>query len=126
MINSALHSSFSVLALSLILIIGGLIIILSHALEYIGLHLGQRSNANVYDYLEWTSNSTLQLQRLAHEAIGYGAWERVLSANPITKSVEEKLSMLDISDPKHPVLTAMSHDATNNITPLQIVENKRS
>jgi len=38
----------------------------------------------VHERAEWNINSTLQLQRLAHEAIGAGTWGRTFSETPVT------------------------------------------
>ena len=63
----------------------------------------QWRNISPYTYLEWQTNDTLQLQRLAHEELGYGTWSRAIAGNPVT-AAGEKLSVLDISDNSHPVL----------------------
>ncbi len=60
-----------------------------------------------YAYAEWQAGSTLQIQRLAHESMGAGSWSNAVGTVPITRS-EEKLAMLDISDPKHPRLARPS------------------
>jgi hypothetical protein len=53
--------------------------------------------------LEWITNDTLQLQRLAHEAVGAGTWDGACTDYPRTRK-GELLACLDISNPKHPVL----------------------
>lgn len=53
--------------------------------------------------MEWTTNETLQLQRLAHEEIGFGNWSRTTSSIPIIET-GDILAILDISDPDHPKL----------------------
>ena len=50
-------------------------------------------------------NQTFQLQRLAHEELGYGTWTHAADSIPITQR-GEKLSLIDTSDPEHPILVA--------------------
>ena len=63
------------------------------------LHTGHRKRAQDryrYAQLEWETNSTLQLQRLAHEGIGLGIWSHQTNSVPVTER-GEKLGVLDIS-----------------------------
>lgn len=59
----------------------------------------------LYQNLEWVSNETLQLQRMAHEELGLGSWSGTATASsiPIT-APGEQLATLDISDKRHPIL----------------------
>ena len=50
-------------------------------------------------------NQTFQLQRLAHEELGCGTWTHAADAIPTTQR-GEKLSLIDTSDPDHPILLA--------------------
>lgn len=100
---STRFSSFSVLGIALILIIGGLLVIVDLSLEWI-LDLFQRKKSQYrYSQLEWKSNNTLQLQRLAYEGIGSGTWLRAVETVPITLT-DELLTGLDIKDQNHPRL----------------------
>ncbi|KAF2183496.1 hypothetical protein K469DRAFT_689964 [Zopfia rhizophila CBS 207.26] len=113
-IISTLYSSFSVLGLSIILILGSILIITDIFLEP-GLNYWQTRRAesgklphhnftgSTHSRLEWRVMSVLQLQRLAHEAVGSGSWFKTSSENPITKPME-KLGILDVSDEKRPFL----------------------
>lgn len=57
-----------------------------------------------YARLEWTATETLQLQRLAHEELGYGGeWRGAASAVPVT-APGEVLGVLDMGDVGHPRL----------------------
>ena len=49
------------------------------------------------------SNSVLELQRQAHEALGLGTWSLSKIGTRVTKSGGQ-LGVLDITNPKHPVL----------------------
>lgn len=53
--------------------------------------------------LEWAVNGTLQLQRLAHESLGYGTWSHCDEEIPLTGDGEH-LGTLDLDDLKHPRL----------------------
>lgn len=64
-----------------------------------------RRGANVYARLEWGTNETLQLQRLAHEELGVGTWEGCAGDVPVTKR-GERLAVLDLGDLDHPRLKA--------------------
>ena len=65
--------------------------------------LFKRTWYNQYAYLEWTTNWILQLQRLAHEGMGYGSWSRGTSSVPVTEG-NDLVACLDISRLEHPVL----------------------
>ena len=65
--------------------------------------LFKRNWYNQYAYLEWTTNGILQLQRLAHEGMGYGSWSRGTSSVPVTEG-NDLVACLDISRLEHPVL----------------------
>lgn len=102
-IRSDSYTSFNVLGLILIFSIGSLIMILSALLPYVTGRLQQRQKP--FAGLEWICNDTLQLQRLAHEAIGAGNWEGACDDYPRTRK-GDLLGVLDITDQKHPVLRA--------------------
>lgn len=89
--------------------IGGTLIILDWSLESC-LDLTQ-AKVTRYNYsrLEWKANSTLQLHRLAHEAVGSGTWTRATKDVPITNP-GNILSGLDVEDQSHPRLVR-SRDA---------------
>ncbi|GME28574.1 cytochrome p450 protein [Neofusicoccum parvum] len=99
------YTNFSVFGLATILVVGGLIIIISYALEPLVAWIQRRRNLDVYSRLEWTMNETLQLQRLAHEELGLGTWRRCNEDVPVTEG-RERLGVLDLSDRKHPRLKA--------------------
>lgn len=68
-----------------------------------------------YAYLEWITNETLQLHRVAHEGINKAreTWSRCTSWVPTT-APGALLSSLDIGDLKHPRLPSKDQDS---ITP---------
>jgi hypothetical protein len=69
--------------------------------------LGKRFDRNIYSRLEWCTNGTLQLQRLAQEEMGFGTWRGCTKDVPTTQS-GEKLAVLDITDAAHPCFAGPS------------------
>lgn len=72
-------------------------------IEPIARFVQTRAKLNQYSRLEWSTNGTFQLQRLAHEELGIGEWDAADEEIPTTKSHTD-LAPLDISDLKHPRL----------------------
>lgn len=97
------HWFSAYLGLGVIAAVGGIIMILSCTVEPILGCIRRRRNLDIYARLEWSANETLQLQRLAHEAIGAGAWTECDGAVPVTTG-RDCLAVLDVDDPKHPRL----------------------
>jgi hypothetical protein len=62
-----------------------------------------RRNAKTYAPLEWMTNETLQIQRLAYEEAGYGNWSRTMKHVPITAR-DDLLGVLDMDQYEHPRL----------------------
>lgn len=69
--------------------------------------IGKGRIGKEYTQIEWYTNGTLQLQRLAHEENGYGTWSNCDDEVPVT-GAGDRLATLDLSDPKHPKLTKAS------------------
>lgn len=63
----------------------------------------RRSSSRKYQRLEWNSNETLQLQRMAHEAVGAGSWTDAAETVPTTAE-GELLATINTSDETHPRL----------------------
>jgi hypothetical protein len=114
------YSSFNVLGVSLILVIGALIIMLDvglgptvvwwqrrkyrmHQIQDTEFGPNEKSSHSLYGALEWSQTSILQLQRLAHESTGYGDWNDCDKDVPVTKQ-GQLLACLDVCDIKHPRL----------------------
>ncbi|KAM7210944.1 hypothetical protein V8F06_013679 [Rhypophila decipiens] len=95
----------SIVSITAIFLGGALIILLSFTLDSILPWCLHRMGWTRYSKLEWSSNETLQLQRLAHEASGTGTWSRGTGSIPVTQP-GDLLAVLDISDPAHPRLRA--------------------
>ena len=107
-IRSDAITSFSILGLGILLGLGGLVILVSMTIDSLAGWVGKRLGIGNYQRLEWVSNGTLQLQRLAHEELGCGSWTG--EDFPIT-TADESLALLDISEPDHPKLMnpALTH-----------------
>lgn len=112
-ILSTRYSSFSALGLAFILFFGSAIIILDLTLEpMITSYHNRRARkddlpthhftGSEHSRLEWRATSVLQLQRLAHAAVGSGTWSRTANETPVTKPFE-KLAVLNISKRHCPV-----------------------
>ncbi|KAL1641683.1 hypothetical protein SLS58_005961 [Diplodia intermedia] len=107
-VHSAGYMNFSIFGIAVIFGAGGLIIAASYAVEPAVAWLQQRflrRHLDSYARLEWCTNETMQLQRLANEEIGLGCWDRVDGAVPVARR-DDALAVLDLSDPKHPRLRA--------------------
>lgn len=58
----------------------------------------------IYQRLEWVTNETLQLQRMAYEGVDSGGrWEQATTNVPVTEK-NRLLAMLNIEDEDHPLL----------------------
>ncbi|KAI0143061.1 hypothetical protein GGR57DRAFT_368634 [Xylariaceae sp. FL1272] len=103
-IRSTAYSSFNLFGLLFVYILGFLVTSVSFILEPLLLFLYRRFGYKAYETLEWTTNSTLQLQRLAHEARGFGTWSNCTQKVPVARG-DDLLANLDLADTTHPVLT---------------------
>ncbi|KAF2670751.1 hypothetical protein BT63DRAFT_453115 [Microthyrium microscopicum] len=70
-IRNTSYTSFSILGIVLVLVLGGLIIILGYTLPVIV----ERMDPQGYKSLEWRQNETLEIQRLAHENRKSHTWK---------------------------------------------------
>lgn len=106
------YANFSLFWLYFILITGSLIIFLSYTIEPIVSWIQRKLHFDRYSRLEWCTNETLQLQRLANEELGLGTWNGGADSVPIT-APGEHMAVLDLSKPNHPRLKAppLSFDA---------------
>ncbi|KAI1277552.1 hypothetical protein F5Y07DRAFT_363307 [Xylaria sp. FL0933] len=114
-IRTTAYASFSLFGLFFTLTAGLLLTLVSYLVEPISGWLSKRKGYNRYPHLEWTANSTLQLQRLAHEELGFGTWSRGTKTIPVTKP-DQLLGSLDVSDPKHPVLRRLTDTDSASLT----------
>ncbi|KAI1740921.1 hypothetical protein F4680DRAFT_465117 [Xylaria scruposa] len=103
-IKSTAYASFSLFGLLFTFLVGVLIIITSYLLEPVSRILYQKWGWKNYAHLEWMSITALQLQRLAHEELGFGTWSNGTKEIPTTEE-GDLLGCLDISNPDHPMLS---------------------
>ncbi|KAI4681046.1 uncharacterized protein J4E88_005551 [Alternaria novae-zelandiae] len=101
-IRSDSYTSFNVLGLILMFSIGGLIMLIAACLPSVTARLQRKKP---FSSIEWVTNDTLQLQRLAHEAVGAGQWQGACDDYPRTRK-GDLLAVIDISNKEHPVLRA--------------------
>ncbi|KAL9620580.1 MAG: hypothetical protein Q9160_004941 [Pyrenula sp. 1 TL-2023] len=113
-VKSASHTSFSVLGLSVTFVLGGIIVLLELTIEPIFRFVSRRKRNGLYQRLEWITNETLQLQRMAHEGLGAGSWIGAADSLPTCTKKDERLARLDVSDERHPRLVFHKHEKSLN------------
>jgi hypothetical protein len=114
-VTSSAHTNFNIFGLAFTLIVGGVIILVSIALEPAVSFYQRCYNEYTYSQLEWVSNGTLHLQRLAQEEHGAGMWSNTTKYVPVCRN-EDLLAGLDTRVPGHlgikppvsSIITAMS------------------
>ncbi|KAL9619149.1 MAG: hypothetical protein Q9160_006239 [Pyrenula sp. 1 TL-2023] len=122
-IHSTAHTNFSVLQLSIVLILGGLIIIIGLTLEDLVFWIDKRRKVVKHSRLEWSTNDVLQTQRLAHEELGIGPWKECAGARSVPVLVEkgQLLAVLNLSNPMHPILQDPKQEAQGGNSTLDSV-----
>ncbi|KAI0517573.1 hypothetical protein F5B22DRAFT_654790 [Xylaria bambusicola] len=103
-IRSTDYVSISVFGLHFTYIIGFLIIIASLVIDPLFTCAQKRWKYREYENLEWISNETLQLQRLAYDESGQGEWSKCTDTIPITVP-DQKLGSLNLTNLEHPRLS---------------------
>lgn len=99
--KSASHTSFSVLGLCITFFVGITIVLLEIGAETLYRLIWRKRGLS--QRLEWVTNETLQLQRMAHEELGAGTWVGGAESIPTTVKIES-LARLDVSNERHPRL----------------------
>ena len=97
-------TSFSVLGVSIILIVGSVFVFTSLVLSTVMGFIRRKRHWEEYKNLQWTVDNTLQLQRLAYEEAGQGQWSGGTDSVPITRK-GDKFGMPEPVDSKHPRLS---------------------
>ncbi|KAI1079547.1 hypothetical protein F5B20DRAFT_571027 [Whalleya microplaca] len=100
-IRSSDYGSFSLFWLLFTYILGALVIAVSYSAEPILACLYERRKYKEYSHLEWVTNATLQLQRLANEDPDSKVWSCCIEDVPVTQPGVQ-LGRLDLRDPNHP------------------------
>lgn len=106
-----------------ILCFGAAVVALSLALPHAARLAQRRFRSDPYPRLEWCTNATLQLQRLAHEELGLGDWAHADGPVPFTRGLA-RLAPLDLSDEKHPCLMVPTTTPTTPTTTTTTGEDK--
>lgn len=132
-------SSFNVVGVSLILILGILIIILDMGLEPLIAKMQRRKYYKLaaldeeypgpgphplYPAIEWSQTNMLQLQRLAQEEAGYGEWSNCDKDVPVTEA-GQVLATIDLRKLTHPMQElkpGMRYDFSSDIKKLAALE----
>lgn len=100
--------SFSLFGLLFTFVTGALIVVTSYALEPVLGWFHRRRRYQQYAHLEWLTNGSHHLHRLAHEGLDdESQWLRCDVDIPITKPAVH-LAHLDITDLSHPLLRKTS------------------
>ncbi|OJD30592.1 cytochrome p450 protein [Diplodia corticola] len=108
-IRSTAYTNFSVFYLALVFSLGAVVIILSYTLEQLVATIQRRYNLDKHARLEWCTNETLQLQRLAHEellGLRGVTWKGCTGGVPVVTERGRLLGVLDLEDLEHPRLKA--------------------
>lgn len=103
-VRSSAYVSFSILGLSITLMIGIVITAVSYLIEPLCAYIQRRYKRDTCRHLAWVADETLQLQRMVHEDLGHGTWTGAASSIPVTEP-NEHLGVLDTSNPEHPMMT---------------------
>ncbi|KAJ3567655.1 hypothetical protein NPX13_g6693 [Xylaria arbuscula] len=116
-IRSTEYISISVFGLYFIYITGFLTIVASLVIDPLFTCAQKRWKYREYENLEWISNETLQLQRLAYDESGQGVWSKCTDTIPVTAS-GQKLGSLNLEDLEHPRLSHTKSPHTREDMPV--------
>lgn len=99
--------SFSVLGVSIILILGGILILTSLVIDTLVGFIRRTFHWKEYKSLQWTLDEKLQLQRMAYEEAGQGHWSGGADSVPVTEK-GDRIGVPRPVDGKHPRLSQIS------------------
>lgn len=106
-------TSFSVLGVAIILVVGTILLTLSLLLSTIVSGLRRVSKYKDHKWIQYLLDEKLQLHRLAYEGAGQGNWSNCADSIPITRE-GERLGIPEMVDKDHPRLArSLSHSSTN-------------
>lgn len=100
-------TSFSVLGVSIILILGTVLILLNLTLDIVVGYVQRKLDWGDHKRLQWVIDEKLQLQRLAYEEAGQGTWTGGANAVPVMK-MEDRIGIPRNVDKMHPKLSVLS------------------
>ncbi|KAL9638460.1 MAG: hypothetical protein Q9164_001539 [Protoblastenia rupestris] len=112
------YVSFSVLGVSIILIIGSLLIFANLVLDILVGFIMNKMKWKDHKRLQWVVDEKLQLQRLAYEEAGQGHWSGGADAVPLARK-DENFGFIGEIDKKHPRFRKdeSRNDSGDEITP---------
>ncbi|KAI9860128.1 MAG: hypothetical protein M1813_006238 [Trichoglossum hirsutum] len=87
------YSSFSVLGLAVIILVGSFIILVNILLPGIVGWFQRKTGRGLHRRREWIESETLQLQRMLFEMRGIGPWEGNQDAVPVTANFGQKFQL---------------------------------
>lgn len=127
-IRSTAYSNFSVVTLTVVFILGGVIIIIGNTLEDLVFWIEKHRKITKYSRLEWSMNDSFQMQRVAHEELGIGVWEGCAGTHciPTLKDKEQPLAIIDTQDPGHPRLKVPSTVSNTANGKIETVDNSNA
>ncbi|KAL8687209.1 MAG: hypothetical protein Q9218_006557 [Villophora microphyllina] len=111
--NNSGTTSFSVLGVAIILIVGSLLIVTSLVLEPALGFARRQMRRNEYKSLQYIADGTWQLQRLAYEEAGQGHWSGGANTVPLTRK-GDTMGLPRNADVKHPRLGRCGHVTTSD------------
>jgi hypothetical protein len=97
-------TSFSMLGVAIILIVGSVLILTSLLLDTVVDFLRRQLHWKDYKSLQWTLDDKLQMQRMAYEEAGQGHWTGGASSYPVTRK-GDKLGIPEGVNSVHPLLS---------------------
>ena len=100
-------TSFSMLGISIILVLGGILIMSSLVIDMLVGWIRRKFHWNEHRSLQWTLDEKLQLQRLAYEEAGQGRWSCCAGLVPVMKR-GDKIGVPKHVDKMHPRLSQRS------------------
>ena len=92
--QAANYTSFSVLGILIILVIGGLIIFVSFFIDKLVRSLQRVSGMGVYKGTQWQLDDILQLQRMVYEKADIGTWTNCDARVPVTTKKMENMGII--------------------------------
>jgi hypothetical protein len=117
------YTSFSVLALSLVIGFGGLVICCSFWLESTVAWIQNYLKLGVYRQIYWKLDSVFHLQRMAFEEAGLGDWDKCASDIPITAR-GQKIQLPTKWDEWHPSIRGKQAVSSQSVHPQEEGEKK--
>lgn len=101
-------TSFSILGVSIILVLGTFLVVLNLILDTVVGLIQRKLDWGDHKRLQWVIDEKLQLQRLAYEAAGQGTWTGGANTVPVMTR-EDRIGIPRNADKTHPKLHVSGH-----------------